>query len=207
MEQVLKIVFLAAIGTFTVTAAIWDAKKARLPNWLTVPSFAAGILFHVIYGYVSGNGVLSHLGHSLLGALVGLAPMLLLWMIGGGGAGDAKLMAAIGAWLGPWLTFLTYVLGTVIGIVGSGLMMIFKTGTQGFTKVKRDYIELRSDDGKKNKSKHAAGKQRTRTRKQHVRLGIAFLISTWVILGFLFWQNTLWDRLHLQKPAAETATS
>ena len=43
------------------------------------------------------------------------------------GAGDVKLMAAIGAWLGPWLTLLSFAVGAIIGGVVA-VVMIFSTG-------------------------------------------------------------------------------
>ncbi len=189
MDLVPKIIFVVAIVLFTLTAAVCDVRERRLPNWLTVPSFLAGVAFHVVLGVMGegGHGIGYWVfQHSLLGALVGFGPLFLLYMIGGGGAGDTKLITAIGAWLGPFNTFLTYVLGTVIGILGSGLFLMFKAGTQGLTKVKRDHLERRDEPTKaqKKKATAAGNRQQTRTRKQLIPLGLAFAISTWVVLAF-----------------------
>jgi prepilin peptidase CpaA len=45
----------------------------------------------------------------------------------GMGAGDVKLLAAIGAWLGPWWTFSTFALGAILGGVAA-VVMILSTG-------------------------------------------------------------------------------
>ena len=46
---------------------------------------------------------------SLAGMGVGLISLLPLYAIGGMGAGDVKLMAGLGAWMGPWLTLGAFV--------------------------------------------------------------------------------------------------
>ena len=47
---------------------------------------------------------MSGLGWSLVGTIVGLALLLPLYAIGGMGAGDVKLLAGVGAWVGPQVT-------------------------------------------------------------------------------------------------------
>jgi len=75
----------------SLVAALWDLKSRRIPNVLTLPLLAAGIIAAVVQ---------DDLKSSLLAAgLLGL-PYILLFLFAGGGAGDAKLMAAVGSWLG-----------------------------------------------------------------------------------------------------------
>src|SRR5208337_2518793 len=52
---------------------------------------------------------------SLAGTGVGLISLLPLYAIGGMGAGDVKLMAGVGAWLGPGLTFWAFVSSALVG--------------------------------------------------------------------------------------------
>ena len=52
---------------------------------------------------------------SLAGTGVGLLSLLPLYAIGGMGAGDVKLMAGVGAWLGPWLTLWSFVSTALVG--------------------------------------------------------------------------------------------
>jgi prepilin peptidase CpaA len=78
----------------SLVAAFWDLKSRRIPNFLTLPLLAVGIIQAVWFDGFDG------LKSSLLAALLLGLPYILLFLFAGGGAGDAKLMAAIGAWLG-----------------------------------------------------------------------------------------------------------
>jgi len=75
-------------------AAIWDMRTRRIPNWLSIPLLAGGFVFAVWTGGL--YGIAEAVGACFLLAF----PFLLLFLFAGGGAGDVKLMAAIGAWLG-----------------------------------------------------------------------------------------------------------
>ena len=77
-----------------VVAAATDLRSRRIPNALTGPMFLAGLAWSLAIGGFSG------LGDSALAALALAAPYVLLFLIAGGGAADAKLMAAVGAWVG-----------------------------------------------------------------------------------------------------------
>jgi prepilin peptidase CpaA len=78
----------------SLVAALWDLKSRRIPNVLTLPLLAAGLV-----QAAWGEGF-DGLKSSLLAAFVLALPYVLLFLFAGGGAGDAKLMAAVGAWLG-----------------------------------------------------------------------------------------------------------
>lgn len=75
-------------------AALYDLRKKRIPNALTLPLFIVGLIWAVWFGGLSG--LAESAGASALLAL----PYIILFLFFGGGAGDAKLMGAIGAWLG-----------------------------------------------------------------------------------------------------------
>ncbi|MDQ6420328.1 prepilin peptidase [Paenibacillus sp. LHD-117] len=78
-----------------LTAALaTDLTKKTIPNRLTIPFFAAGILFHVLANGIAGAGT------AAWGAAAGFLPFLLLYLLGGIGAGDVKLFGAAGAWIG-----------------------------------------------------------------------------------------------------------
>jgi prepilin peptidase CpaA len=82
---------LLALAVATVT----DLRRRIIPNWLVFPFWAAGL---AVSGGLGGwHGV----GQSLMGMGLGLLLFGVLFWMGGMGAGDVKLAAAIGAWVGP----------------------------------------------------------------------------------------------------------
>ena len=109
--------------TIAVVAAAWDLRTRRIPNLLT---FGAALVAVVAHGYLGG---LSGAGWSMAGWLVGAAFFLPIFALGGMGAGDVKLLAALGAWLGPgaavWVALSSLIAGGVIGLIvalGSGYL-------------------------------------------------------------------------------------
>jgi prepilin peptidase CpaA len=98
-------------------ASLIDIRERRIPNWLTFGAAIAGFGYHIAVGGVSG--FLSAGAGWLVGALIFFLPFAL----GGLGAGDVKLVAALGAWLGwyetVWLALFTGAAGGVLALVVS----------------------------------------------------------------------------------------
>jgi prepilin peptidase CpaA len=93
-----------------VTAAAWsDLRTRKIPNWITVPGAAVGFALQIWYG-----GLYSGLT-SLAGAGLGLGIFIVLYIVGGMGAGDVKLFSAIGALVGPQTLILVFVFTGLIG--------------------------------------------------------------------------------------------
>ncbi|MDZ4821515.1 MAG: A24 family peptidase [Planctomycetota bacterium] len=103
-----------------IVAAIIDGKQLKVPNWITFPMIVSGWIFNV---YMLGW---EGLGFTLLGTVVGLALLLPLYAIGGMGAGDVKLLAGVGAWVGSSVTFYAFCLSAVIGGVIAIGMVLFQ---------------------------------------------------------------------------------
>ncbi len=103
-----------------VVAAVIDGWKLKVPNLITFPFILAGW----VYGFWSLGW--SGLGYSLLGTLVGLGLLLPLYAIGGMGAGDVKLLAGVGAWMGSAVTFWAFCYSAVVGGVLALLMMAYR---------------------------------------------------------------------------------
>lgn len=78
-----------------VVACAFDLHSRRIPNVLTFGAAAAALVASASTG---GSGGLASCS---AGWLLGTALWLPLYALGGMGAGDVKLLAAIGAWLGP----------------------------------------------------------------------------------------------------------
>src|SRR4029079_6556305 len=86
-----RIVPLVLVGV----AAVIDIRTRRIPNLLTFGGAASAFVYFVIMHGFSG------LGQSAAGWAVGLALFMPIFLLGGMGAGDVKLLGAVGAWLGP----------------------------------------------------------------------------------------------------------
>ena len=90
------------------TAVFTDVRTRRIPNWLTGAIAGAG------FGLAFGGGVVTP-AQASLGLLTGLLLMMPGHLIGATGAGDVKLMAAVGTLLGPDLTFRAFLYSAVAG--------------------------------------------------------------------------------------------
>ena len=105
---------LAALA-IAIGAAACDLRTRRIPNLLTFGAAAAGLAYHLISGGVGA------FGHSAAGWLVGALVFVVPFALRGLGGGDVKLLAALGAWLGPidvlWLTLYTGIAGGAMGVV------------------------------------------------------------------------------------------
>jgi prepilin peptidase CpaA len=120
-----------------IEAALIDGRALRVPNWLTYHFVLGGF----IYAYWSGSG--SHLLWSLAGAAVGLMTLLPLYAIGGMGAGDVKLMAGVGAWIGPTLTTWAFLSSAIMGgIMGLGMMIYSREFFYHFSLMQIIYREI-----------------------------------------------------------------
>lgn len=107
--------------TVTLIVAAWiDGKQLRVPNWITFPMVGTGFVYNLAaYG---GEG----LSIAFAGMCVGLLTLLPLYAVGGMGAGDVKLMAGLGAWLGWEVTLWAFVYTVVVGAVMAIVMVLSK---------------------------------------------------------------------------------
>jgi prepilin peptidase CpaA len=107
-------------------AVYFDMKSRKIPNKITMPAVLVGIVW---YSVSSGlNGFL----YSISGFSLGLAVFLLPFMMGGMGAGDVKLLAAIGALMG-WRFIFSSVL--VAAIAGGFLAVLYLSYKKGLVKM------------------------------------------------------------------------
>lgn len=104
-----------------VVAAVIDGKILKVPNWLTFPFILCGWLHWTLQDGISG------FGWSLWGTFVGMMLLLVLRNVGGMGAGDVKLLAGVGAWLGAVVTLYAFAATAVVGGVMAAVM-IYRSG-------------------------------------------------------------------------------
>jgi prepilin peptidase CpaA len=96
-------------------AMINDLKYRKIPNVVTIPAIGLGFLLNFIFLGKQG------LFLSLSGLLLAGGLFLIFYLIGGMGAGDVKLMGAVGSLLGIERVVFALILTSVVG----GLMGIF----------------------------------------------------------------------------------
>jgi prepilin peptidase CpaA len=106
------------VSLVLLEAAVIDGRCLRVPNWLTLHFVLAGLLV----SYWRGGSALFL--WSATGAGVGLLTLLPLYAVGGMGAGDVKLMAGVGAWIGPWFVMWAFVSSAFVGgLMALGMMV------------------------------------------------------------------------------------
>ena len=101
--------FLIVLVVVLSIATINDIRSMRIPNWLTYPVMALASVYHLAINGWSG------LLFSMEGIIVGTAVLIIPYLMGGMGAGDAKLMGAVGGLLGPEGVFLAFLFTALIG--------------------------------------------------------------------------------------------
>jgi prepilin peptidase CpaA len=98
-----------------VAACVTDLSTRRIPNVLTFGSAAAAFVYHTGVSGASG------LGFGLAGFALGAVLFVPLFVLGGMGAGDVKLLAAFGAWLGPgdviWVALYGSIAGGIAAVI------------------------------------------------------------------------------------------
>ena len=112
------------VGALLTLACICDLRTRRIPNVLTFAAAGGGLLFHLLTG-----GWPALLG-SAAGYLVGVLIFFPIFALRGMGAGDVKLMAAVGAWLGPGQVAVAALLTSIAG----GLLAIVVAVGYGYLK-------------------------------------------------------------------------
>ena len=112
--------------TVTAVGAVWDVRSGRVPNALTYTAAGAGLALNAVMR-PSGIG----LGPAALGLLVGFGPLFVVYLAGGLGGGDVKLMAAVGAFLGPLATAYALLYACLVGAVMSVGVVLWKEGIGG----------------------------------------------------------------------------
>lgn len=124
-------VLLASIAAWT------DLRSRRIPNWLTVPGLAIGVILNLAFTRWDG------LKNSLLGVGVGLALLLPFVLVRSLGAGDWKLAGALGAFTGPAL-LVDLLLGSVLiaGIMAIVLVIYKKRFQQTMRNIGHIVVSL-----------------------------------------------------------------
>lgn len=130
----------AILLTLVLGAAVYDVRYRRIPNWLTVSGAIIGVLLNAFL-YQGSPGI----RFSLAGLGVGFGIYFGLYALRAMGAGDVKLMAAIGSMVGwqDWggIFIITAILGGAMAII---LVVAKKRLTKTFFNVGFILTEMKS---------------------------------------------------------------
>ena len=103
--------------TVMIAAAVYDIRYRRIPNWVTAGGVVLGIAINAVIGESAGRGFL----FALTGFGVGFGVYMALYILRAMGAGDVKLMAAVGALVGwkAWfgVFFVTAIVGGIMALM------------------------------------------------------------------------------------------
>lgn len=132
------------VSIVLVAAAVIDGWKLKVPNWITFPMILTGW----VYSFASGGW--PGLGWSLLATFFGLALLYGIYMVGGMGAGDVKLLAGIGAWVHAEHTWNIFAATAIVGGI-MALCMVAYTGAwrkhyAQFRMLISEFVEVRDPE-------------------------------------------------------------
>jgi prepilin peptidase CpaA len=108
------------LAVIAVVATYYDIRFRRIPNWLTLPSVLVGFVASGLWP-VGEHSAWGGLGNAALGFALAMLINFPLYLLHARGAGDVKLMAAVGALIGwrDWLAifFISSLLGGVLAFI------------------------------------------------------------------------------------------
>ena len=111
-----------------VLAVYLDIQTSLIPNWLTFTATGIALLTHIWLQGVQGAIF------SLFGLGTGLIVFVIPFMLGRMGAGDVKLMGAVGAMIGPYGVFISGLLAMIVGGIYALAAMSYQWGIATTTR-------------------------------------------------------------------------
>ncbi len=121
------IVLQIVLALVAFVAAVYDYRFRRIPNWLTLSGVLLGL---VLNSFLNVTQLSWYSGYNWRSALAGMglafAVYFPLYLLRGMGAGDVKLMAAIGAIVGPSNWFAIFLLSSILGGLVAVVLLLWK---------------------------------------------------------------------------------
>lgn len=121
MKALENLVHFAPLLVALLWAALSDARTRTIPNVLTFSLAAAGL----VASFFAGRAISPWA--SVFGVMTGLGLMLPQMCVGGLSGGDVKLLAAVGAWVGPLGVLIVYLAASIVGM----LIVLVQATVQG----------------------------------------------------------------------------
>jgi prepilin peptidase CpaA len=110
------------LGCLLMGAAVADLRFQKIPNLFTYPAMVVALAYH---GWTNGMGGLFF---STGGLVLGIGILVAPYLTGGVGAGDAKLMGAVGSILGPKGVLLAFLFTAIFGGIYGLTLLLAKPG-------------------------------------------------------------------------------
>ena len=122
-----------------ISAAFTDVRRLQIYNWLTVPALVSGLIWqssmHGVDGLMDGLG----------GVFLAFAALLIPFVIGAMGAGDVKLMSALGAWVGVGFASQILMIACLLTGVASVIVLLKRGGVSAaWTNMKISWFRLQT---------------------------------------------------------------
>lgn len=187
-----ELMIVIAMGLFTAVAAVIDLRTRRIPNKMTVPVFVAGIVFQIGCMIFAPRfpTVWAAIADLLKAFGVGFGVLFILWMIGGGGGGDVKLMGAISVWLGFERTLYVLALSTVVVLLGTMAAMCWSVVRRGLDNTKKDVSRAKEVPASSAKAP-----------RRIMTFAFPVAVATWVVL---LWFSFVKPTLKQRQPASSS---
>jgi len=120
-----------------IISTIVDFRTQKIPNLITLPAIIISLLYHCFTHGIDG------LIFSALGLATGIGLLVLPYSLGVSGAGDAKLMGAVGAILGSKSVFVAFLLTALVGgMYALIIILLHKKQFKGFFKKQLITLQL-----------------------------------------------------------------
>lgn len=107
------------LSSILIIAVVNDLRFQKIPNILTFPAMVVAIAYNSWF-----NGLEGFL-FSVEGIGLGMAVFIAFHLFGGMGAGDVKLMGAVGGFLGPKGVFIAFLFTALTGGIYSLVILAF----------------------------------------------------------------------------------
>ncbi|HZN35213.1 MAG TPA: A24 family peptidase [Pirellulaceae bacterium] len=162
----------ACVAVFTAACAVVDYRTKKIPNWLTVPAAAIGLAYHLLAP--GGSGPLVALG----GFAIGFGLLIVPWLLGGGGMGDVKMLAALGVWLGPLGILASFGLGAMLAAFGMIGVLIGSTFSDGFSATRKRFAHATASGA-------SAAATPPKKARRVLPFAVPMALGTWLVLGWM----------------------
>jgi prepilin peptidase CpaA len=168
---------LALLGT----AAVFDVRCRRIPNLVSLGGVALGVLSQVWIAGAAG------LFHGLVGCIAGMLVFLPGFLLRFTGAGDVKMMGAVGAFLGPAGALLAGAASMVAGAAIAVVTIALKSRRQGLSSPWERYSRMLKTWAKSGRLSYIPA-AKSEVMGQRIPQGVAIAIGTLGMLLLLLWR-------------------